>query len=101
MKTDSDPMGWRMAALTVVLALALTGAAYTIHTKVYCDPAHPSCVKVPAAASHDAPHDAGHAAPAVHATPDTGHGAPAKAADTANHKMVGGKAGDHLIKGGE
>ena len=55
MKTDSDPHGWRIAAFVVLLALALTAGAYTIHTKVHCDPRHPECMKIAPAPEHAAP----------------------------------------------
>jgi hypothetical protein len=61
MKTDSDPRGWRVAAFIVGLALVLTFGAYTIHKKTFCDPTHPSCMKIGSSpASHEAKGPADH-----------------------------------------
>ena len=96
MKQDSDPQGWRIAALVVLLAVTLTASAYYIHTQIYCDPAHPTCTKAISAAE---PHSATetHAAPHEGATPATGgeHVAPADG----GHKMPD-SAGSHVKSGG-
>ena len=85
MKTDSDPHGWRIAALVVLLALTLVAGAHYIHTKVYCNPAHPSCIKSKAAPES-------HAAAAEHPT-GAAAAEPAHPPDTAKKAADHGKSG--------
>jgi hypothetical protein len=101
MKKDSDPMGWRIAAITVLGAALTTAGAYAIHLKTDCDPTHPTCMKISSAPAHaDDSHDAGHAgdthAPAAGGAAGDSHAHTDTSAhtDTAAHKATTpGKSG--------
>jgi hypothetical protein len=60
--------------MIVVLALALTGAAYAIHVATFCDPRHPECMKIGPAETH-----------AAEAHGETHGAAPAGAAEHTQH----------------
>ena len=88
MSKTSDPKGWGIAALVVGLAIALTGGAYAIHLKTFCDPRHPTCVKIGPAAPHGEAHGAATHGDASHAK--DAH--PAAPGDTAKHADDHGKS---------